>query len=130
MLGRDALVDVLKLVEDAVTRKVEPTERSGEVFFERGHARPFRRPRPYELSVYAGDALPRRRYGAAGRSRTTVRRVTPSTREPIAPTDARAYELQLANECALVGLLADRYQPAAPVHGDDALRVREEARTN
>ena len=39
MLGRDALVDVLKLVEDAVTRKVEPTERSGgEVFFERGDA--------------------------------------------------------------------------------------------
>ena len=27
-------------------------------------------------------------------------------------------------------LLADRYQPAAPVHGDDALRVREEARSN
>ena len=39
VLGRDALVDVLKLVEDAVTRKVEPTERSGgEVFFERGDA--------------------------------------------------------------------------------------------
>ena len=39
VLGRDALVDLLKLVEDAVTRKVEPTERSGgEVFFERGDA--------------------------------------------------------------------------------------------
>ena len=39
VLGRDALVDLLKLVEDAVTRKVEPTERSaGMVLFERGDA--------------------------------------------------------------------------------------------
>ena len=39
VLGRDALVDLLKLVEDAVTRKVEPTERSaGIVLFERGGA--------------------------------------------------------------------------------------------
>jgi len=39
VLGRDALVDLLKLVEDAVTRKVEPTERSaGMVCFERGDA--------------------------------------------------------------------------------------------
>ena len=39
VLGRDALVDLLKLVEDAVTRKVEPTERgAGIVLFERGDA--------------------------------------------------------------------------------------------
>ena len=50
VLGRDALVDLLKLVEDAVTRKVEPTERSGgEVFFERGDAS--FRARAYELQM-------------------------------------------------------------------------------
>jgi len=39
VLGRDALVDLLKLVEDAVTRKVEPVERiAGIVLFERGDA--------------------------------------------------------------------------------------------
>ena len=50
VLGRDALVDLLKLVEDAVTRKVEPTERSaGVVFFERGDAS--FRARAYELQM-------------------------------------------------------------------------------
>mgnify|MGYP001451306979 CR=1 FL=1 len=50
VLGRDALVDLLKLVEDAVTRKVEPTERSaGIVFFERGDAS--FRARAYELQM-------------------------------------------------------------------------------
>ena len=50
VLGRDALVDLLKLVEDAVTRKVEPVERSGgEVFFERGDAS--FRARAYELQM-------------------------------------------------------------------------------
>jgi len=50
VLGRDALVDLLKLVEDAVTRKVEPTERgAGMVFFERGDAS--FRARAYELQM-------------------------------------------------------------------------------
>ncbi len=50
VLGRDALVDLLKLVEDAVTRKVEPIERSsGIVFFERGDAS--FRARAYELQM-------------------------------------------------------------------------------
>ena len=50
VLGRDALVDLLKLVEDAVTRKVEPTERSaGMVLFERGDAS--FRARSYELQM-------------------------------------------------------------------------------
>ena len=50
VLGRDALVDLLKLVEDAVTRKVEPTERSaGMVLFERGDAS--FRARAYELQM-------------------------------------------------------------------------------
>ena len=50
VLGRDALVDLLKLVEDAVTRKVEPTERSaGIVLFERGDAS--FRARSYELQM-------------------------------------------------------------------------------
>ena len=50
VLGRDALVDLLKLVEDAVTRKVEPVERSaGMVFFERGDAS--FRARSYELQM-------------------------------------------------------------------------------
>ena len=50
VLGRDALVDLLKLVEDAVTRKVEPTERgAGIVFFERGGAS--FRARAYELQM-------------------------------------------------------------------------------
>ena len=50
VLGRDALLDLLKLVEDAVTRKVEPTERSaGIVFFERGDAS--FRARAYELQM-------------------------------------------------------------------------------
>ena len=50
VLGRDALVDLLKLVEDAVTRKVEPAERSaGVVSFERGDAS--FRARAYELQM-------------------------------------------------------------------------------
>ncbi|CAH0378561.1 unnamed protein product [Pelagomonas calceolata] len=50
VLGRDALVDLLKLVEDAVTRKVKPVERSaGIVFFERGDAS--FRARAYELQM-------------------------------------------------------------------------------
>ena len=50
VLGRDALVDLLKLVEDAVTRKVGPVERSaGIVFFERGGAS--FRARSYELQM-------------------------------------------------------------------------------
>ena len=50
VLGRDALVDLLKLVEDAVTRKVEPVERSaGIVLFERGGAS--FRARGYELQL-------------------------------------------------------------------------------
>ena len=50
VLGRDALVDLLKLVEDAVTRKVEPVERSGGiVLFERGDAS--FRARSYELQM-------------------------------------------------------------------------------
>ena len=50
VLGRGALVDLLKLVEDAVTRKVEPVERSaGIVFFERGDAS--FRARAYELQM-------------------------------------------------------------------------------
>jgi glyoxylase-like metal-dependent hydrolase (beta-lactamase superfamily II) len=50
VLGADALRDLLKLVEDAVTRKVEPVERSaGIVFFERGDAS--FRARAYELQM-------------------------------------------------------------------------------
>ncbi len=50
VLGRDALVDLLKLVEVAVTRKVEPVERSaGIVLFERGDAS--FRARAYELQM-------------------------------------------------------------------------------
>jgi len=50
VLGRDALVDLLKLFEDAVARKVEPVERSaGIVLFERGDAS--FRARAYELQM-------------------------------------------------------------------------------
>ena len=50
VLGRDSLKELLKLVEDAVTRKVEPVERSaGIVLFERGDAS--FRARSYELQM-------------------------------------------------------------------------------
>jgi hypothetical protein len=50
VLGRDALVDLLKLVEDAVTRKIKPAARNaGIVFFERGDAS--FRARAYELQM-------------------------------------------------------------------------------